>query len=794
MKRFFTLLAICCLLFAKQAHAQTDTLRATTAWDAQWIGYNGGFPDFGDYYAVYCFHKTVNVGSVPSTFYIHVSADNHYKLYINGTLVSVGPARADLFHWNYETINIAHYLKAGNNSIAAQVWEEGDFRPIWQISSREGFIIQGNTSTEEVMNTDNTWKCLEDKSISVAYGYFLAVNGENVNMALAPTAGWTAAGFNDSAWPAATNLSPGQLKGAYVSSNYMLVPSLMPQRELTRQPITDIRSIAGISVPSPSPQSLPITIPANKTVVVLLDQTFETNAFPTIGFSGGTGAGISMGYAEALYNPGSNYTQKSNRDSVNGQQFRGLTDSITSSGAAGQTFTPFNFRTYRYLKLLIHTKSAPVTIDSLYGTFTGYPFKQNAVLNTDDPQIALIRAIGWRTARLCAYETYTDCPYYEQMQYIADTRVQAMISYYESGDDLLARNALNLMDISRQPEGITLSSYPNKGNQVITPFSLLYIGMLYDYYMYRNDPTFLKSKLIGERLILNFFSNYQGADGSVVNPPYWNYVDGPITSANSGSWFLGVPPFGSDGCSSVIDMQLLSAYQWAAALETGIGLPEYAALYNQKAAQLKQTIQSKYWDGGKNLYADTKDKNSFSQHANALALLTNMVSDSASMLALSNTIVADSASLTQCNIYFKYYLNQALVKGGLGDNYLNWLSVWRNDIAYGLTTWTEIADPVNDRSDCHGWSASPNIEFFRTVLGIDSYAPGFTKIKIQPHLGTLTNASGSVPSPNGTISVGYVSKNNQWKIGISLPQNTSGIFIWKGVTYQLNAGENTFVI
>ncbi|RYE22005.1 MAG: alpha-rhamnosidase [Sphingobacteriales bacterium] len=795
MKKYLLiLLTASCLLIVKQGHAQsTDTLRSKTGWNAQWIGVNIFF-DFGDYYSVNCYHKSITLSSKPSNFYIHVSADNHYKLFINGTLVSVGPARGTPLNWKYETLNIAPYLKAGKNSIAAMVWNEANYRPAWQLTVRTGFIIQGNTKTEEVMNTNNTWKCVQDKSISPVYGYFVAICGERVDMTKAPTAGWNEANFDSSAWPAAANIAPGQLKGSYQSSPYMLVPSLLPQRELVYQPITVIRKVIGMTLPNPAPkQILPVTIPANKKVVILLDQTFETNAFPTIKFSGGKDAGISLGYAEALFTPGSNYTKKDNRDIVDGKQFRGLTDTITSSGAVGQSFTPFNFRTYRYIQLIIQTRSAALTLDSLYGTYTAYPFKQNAVFNSDNTEIPKIREIGWRTAKLNAYETYMDCPYYEQLQYIADTRVQAMISYYESGDDRLARNALNLMDESRIPEGVTRSVYPSSGNQIIPPFSLWYIGMLHDYYMYRNDAGFLKDKLAGARGILDFFAKYQGSDGSVVRPPYWTYVDGPIKSTNSGNWFIGIPPQGSDGSSAVIDLQLLWAYQWAATLESNIGIPQYAALYNSKAAQLKQTIQSKYWDGGKKLYADTKEKNLFSQHANALAILTDMVSD-ADKPEFGKRMVANVGTLTQCNIYFKYYLHQALAKTGLGDDYLNWLGVWRDNMNMGLTTWAEVADLAETRSDCHGWGASPNIEFFRTILGIDSDAPGFSKVKIEPHLGALTNASGEIPHPNGKVVVGYVLKDNKWKIGISLPGSTSGTFIWKGKTYPLKAGENLFVI
>jgi hypothetical protein len=56
---------------------------------------------------------------------------------------------------------------------------------------------------------------------------------------------------------------------------------------------------------------------------------------------------------------------------------------------------------------------------------------------TDDPELSKIFEIGWRTARLCAMETYMDCPYYEQLQYIGDARIQALISLFNSGDEEL---------------------------------------------------------------------------------------------------------------------------------------------------------------------------------------------------------------------------------------------------------------------------------------------------------------------------------------------------------------------
>jgi hypothetical protein len=79
-------------------------------------------------------------------------------------------------------------------------------------------------------------------------------------------------------------------------------------------------------------------------------------------------------------------------------------------------------------------------------------------------------------------------------------------------------------------------------------------------------------------------------------------------------------------------------------------------------------------------------------------------------------------------------------------------------------------------------------------LGIDSDAPGFSKVKIEPHLGTLKNVSGSMPHPDGAISVSYLWQQNKWNISIRLPQKISGKFIWKGKIYPLKGGENSWVM
>ncbi|QEC75096.1 alpha-L-rhamnosidase-related protein [Mucilaginibacter ginsenosidivorax] len=785
MKLFFvTIVFALGLLPAKYAVAQSSVSNAAPRqWNAAWIALPG---DNGINYGIYYFRKNIDIAGKPATFIVHISADNRYKLYVNGKLVSLGPARGDTYYWNYETVDLAPYLSAGKNTIAALVWNEAQYSPAAQISVRTGFILQGNSAKEEVLNTNNTWKCMRDIGHQPVPGYFFAASrGEMVDMRQAVKGDWTAADYDDSAWFAAGKVADGRLKGTAWGIEWALVPSSLPPREMTYQRLVQLRRADGVTVAPGFPEKkTPLTIPANTTATLVLDQTFETNAYVTLNFSGGKDAGISLGYAESLYAKGSKGVIKGNRNEVAGKEFVARIDSLIGDGSQGQSFTTLNFRTYRYIRLIVQTKNDPLVVDDLFGTFTGYPFKRISVLNTDNAEMKQMLDIGWRTVRLNAWETYTDCPYYEQLQYIGDTRIQAMISYYNTSDNRLARNALNQMDHSRLPEGVTASCYPSRGTQVISTFSLWYICMLHDYWMYRGDNDFIRNKLQGERGVLDFFSKYQQADGSLKDTPYWAFVDW------AGNMWGEVK--GKDGSAAIYDLQLLWAYQWAADMEAKIGLHDYAVLYNKKAAQLKATIQSKYWDAGRKLYADTKERKGFSQHVNALAILTGMVSN-ANIPAVAKGLLKDT-SLTQCSVYFKYYLNQALVKAGLGNDYMNWLGIYRQNIAMGLTTWAEYSDVNTTRSDCHAWGASPNIEFFRTVLGIDSYAPGFAKIKIEPHLGTLKHISGEIPHPNGKVFAGYKFEKGRWQININLPHTTTGILVWKAKQYILKAGNNSFVI
>ena len=772
-------------------------------------------------YGVYVFQRDISLATVAKKMRVRVSGDNRYKLFVNGKIASIGPARSDVKHWNCEEVDLAPYLQTGSNTVTALVWNEGVDRPAANMTYRTGFFLRAVDKAAAIFNTNAQWRCREDISyrpVSVSVpGYYAAGPGERRDMHLAivlPSAGQQT--LNTSCWQQAAVISPanyiGQAGAFGTYPGWMIKKSELPQRELTMQRLMKVPLTENVKVDNAFLKGVaPITIPAHTTAKIILDNNVETNAYVTLKFSGGDNSRIALGYTEAFYNSQPrnfmDVPAKGNRNDIEGKVFIGRTDTVISNGQPHQAFTTLMWRTYRYIVLTVTTANEALTLDDLYGTFIGYPFQQKAHITLtngaagnkqrqQNDDMLQIFNIGWRTARLCAIETYMDCPYYEQMQYFGDSRIQALVTLFMTGDVRLVKQLLDAGDWSRDADGVTQSRYPASIEQWIQPYALHYIYTLHDYMMYANDTTFLKSKLMTERTILDYFHRYQLADGRVKDLPGWNFTDWVDNDAN---WQDGVALPGADGCNAVMDLQLLYAYQMAADLESHIDMKAYARLYSQRAEQLKVTIRNRYWRQ-QGLFSDRSDKDVFSQHANALAIITGVV-DGDTALSVARHIEAgsidsntntksDEARLAPASIYFKFYTHQAMAKAGLGDNYLDWLGLWRRYLQLGLTTCGETSDVNATRSDCHAWGASPNIEFFRTVLGIDSDAPCFSRVVIRPHLGTIRKIGGTMPTPYGNITVSYERHGDSLSAMITLPDNLSGTLLWNAKSYPLHGGQN----
>jgi hypothetical protein len=531
----------------------------------------------------------------------------------------------------------------------------------------------------------------------------------------------------------------------------------------------------------PLPAGAAFTVPARTKAAVLFDNGVLTTAYPELRVSGGSGTAVKLTYSESLWKqePDGQWV-KGNRDETGGKQMLGGADVFHPDGAAGRVYRPLWWRTYRYLQLDIETADEPVAVEDLKGEFTAYPFRELASIEMPDPEITRIWQTGWRTARLCAHETYMDCPYYEQMQYVGDTRVQALISLYVAGDDRLMRNAIEQFDDSRIPEGITYSRYPSNIPQFIPGFSLLWIGMLHDHWMHRGDTAFVRAHLPGAASILVWFERSADASGLAGPVAWWPFADW------TRGWEHGIPPGGESGGSALFSLQRAIALREAAEMEEAAGDRARAGSYRSQSQQLVDAVRKRCWSERRGLFRDAPESDSYSQHVNVLAVLADAL-PAAEQRRVMEKVLSD-ASLPQATYYFRHYVARAANKAGLGDSYVDMLGPWREMLKIGLTTWAEKPEPA--RSDCHAWSASPNYELLATVAGIEPGEPGFRTVRVRPHLGRLGWVRAKMPHPKGTIEVDLRKAEGGLAGTVVLPESVRGEFVAGGQRVALAPGRN----
>jgi alpha-L-rhamnosidase len=762
------------------------------------------------------FRRVLQLASVPASYVVRVSADNRFVLFVNGSRVGDGPARGDLTHWRYERFDVAPYLKAGHNLITATVWNFGVYAPIAQFSDRTAFLLESEATDATGISTPKDWQVEEEPGMHplgrdkvTLKTYFASGPGEELDASTydwdwnsgAQTKNWLPVGtpMRDSIFP---------VNGAHSADEtgdnpWGLVPNELPHMEyvlseagtLARgfEAKDDSLSVGAEASPgkapsffvgAPNPQSFPfsaLTIPRGNHIHLLLDHKTLTTAYPQLIVTGGKGSHIVLTYSEALYDKEGH---KGDRDEVADRTARGLTDSFLPDGGEHRVFMPLWWRTWRYLDLDITTSSEPLTLESLKAYFTAYPFQERAKFDSDQPDLDKIWEISWRTARLDAHETYMDTPYYEQLQYVGDTRIQALISYSVGGDDRLGRQAITAFDQSRIPEGITRSRYPSSLPQNIPTFSLIWVGMLHDYWMYRPDPQIVRDSLPGTRAVLTWFAKYEHTDGLLGELPWWSFIDWVVKGE--------IPSYDSNHESCMTSLEYLGALMDAADLEKNLGDPVLAKRYDARLNHVRSGIASMCWVPSRGLLAENPDQKVFSQQANILGVLYDVIPKDRQQDVLRRLMDIKPGTtpggVMSASYYFRFYLSRALDHAGMEDEYLKSLDPWRELLPLHFSTWPE--QPGETRSDSHAWSAHPIYDLLSLVAGIEPASEGFASVRVAPHLGQLDHLSATFPHPQGDIKVQYQRRGSALDATVTLPGILTGTFRYEGKDWELKPGSN----
>jgi hypothetical protein len=501
---------------------------------------------------------------------------------------------------------------------------------------------------------------------------------------------------------------------------------------------------------------------------------------------------MSWKWAEALRGPSKDPKYagrlfKGNRGEWKGKTFDGFGDRFVFNGSGRAVFQPPWFRCGRWCEVVVEAGKEPVEVQDLALIESRYPLECETVFESpEDPELAGVQAISARAMQMCCHEMLFDCPFYEQQMYPGDTRVQLNVISAMTADDAIIRRAIEIYDINRRDDGNVPFNFPTVGVQEGAAYTLCYLGMYADYVMNHSNREWLRARLPGMRDTLHGFELYERPDGVLEKLPGWSFMDWVPGNEWAGGW---APGSRDGGANAEMNLFYLAALQGAAKVEEAFGNGHLAAHWREKAERLKPAIVKTFFDERRGLFASDAARRSFAEHAQCLALLTD-VFEGERARALFERLVSEK-DIHRTTVYFSYYLFETYFKFGRADLFLKRLDLWKGYVKLGATTTLESPEyPGHDsRSDCHAWGAHP-LWFLRTgVAGIRSAAPFFEKVRVAPQPGALRTVKASYPHPCGKmIEVDLVFEKGKVRGRVLTP--VPGEFVFGGVARPLVAGEN----
>ena len=700
-----------------------------------------------------------------------VSADQRYALFLDGRLVSRGPDRSDLAHWSFSALPVR--LSRGRHVLLADVVFWGSFAPGGQLGLRPGFLLHSSGKLEGRLDTGTAdWRCAVRRDIVFRPGL------PDVYHVVGPAVTVDAKKFHQSPeWrrPAVIERYRDNDYGIF-GAKHTLVPAEMPEQKQEFFCGGRIRALNSardeqVFFEREEPGDLCrlyAEVPGETQLNVLWDLEDYFCAYPLVETEGGAGASVEMLWAESLFEaPGTGNAPKGNRDEIAGKWFYGFGDCFLPSGGKDRFTVPW-WRAGRYILIRIRTGKHPCRITSVTLETTGYPFESLSRFELPGVALAKVVAAGKRSLQMCAHETLMDCPYYEQMMYVADSRLELLSLYADSRDSRLPERVIELFDWSRHRANFVLERYPAREEKLSLTFAAIWILMLRDFLYYRFHPEFLRLRLPGMRSMLEYLICFIGEDGLLRELPGWSFVDWVP------DWPKGVPPRNASGSSCLENLHAIYALQAAAELESALGEPVMAQRWLRYAEQLQCAVRKCFWSERRALFSDDGG-DAFSEHAQALAILTETFPEG-------RAFDFKTEGLTRCSLYFRFYLWEAYKKIEQGTRVLQGIHSLNELILNGFKTMPECLNAT--RSDCHAWSSHLLFHLIATVAGIRPDDFGFRKVRIAPVCDTLTCCAAH---PAGKIRLELRSSHGV----VELPSGVTGKLCLHHETIPLNSGRNT---
>jgi alpha-L-rhamnosidase len=682
--------------------------------------------------------KTFELGSIPENIVAEFTGECKFRLFINGHFIDDGPVEAGGDYakktapdwWFCDRRNVFPFLHAGKNVIVVELINVPEAQTDYSTGSA-GFALTLSADSETLLTTDSTWRV----SLNPAY------NGEALYDESKSIGNYYAVDFDDSLWPFAVK-RPSQI-----------VPEFLHLPPLREQIVRPIRA----SIPLDSSrkwidgldsflQGGMLTIRPGAPVLICFEFAEEVFGHVEIEVESAGGAMIILEYREV---PGVSC---------------GKQTYLTAPGCHTHRFTRLYPMQFLFLTIACGQFTAipfePVKIRALHVCSRSFPLPEPAPFDCSDSKLVEIRNMIDRTMHLCQMRMSLDSPVHQEgLGCTADYRIQALISAALYGETRIA-----CADLYRTARLILQQD----GFMFHTSFSLIFIDMTYENFMFTGDMDFLRKIFPAVESVLKRFAGYVGRRGLVSEAPNYMFIDW----INDGKFTYHHPPAGRGmGCLTAF---YVNALRKAAILAKYLG---FSNDYTIRADASTSAFNRELWVDSCQCYRDGVNgisrngvpsfcppddgTDSYSVHTNALALAFGIVPGD-KKAELVKKIMTDS-TLLQPQPYFLHYVFEALVRTNTFNEYgFALLKRWE-------TLHAEHRSSLKECWNCgdysHAWGGTPAWQIARSILGIEPAEPGYRKIHFHPNFGSLEFAIGEVPTIHGPIHVRW----NNGEVQLTLP-------------------------
>ncbi len=707
------------------------------------------------------FRHDFKLTAVPEKAPLYITADQFYRLYVNGRYVCRGPARGYQSHWPCDEVEVSAYLHEGENFIAVEAYNPGIGTFQYLHQSAAGFLCAAEWEGASIHTSKATWRMrrapgnnsrVARLSRQMGFQEDFDASRDDSSWITSPTPPewreevcyrWAGeASFGRPPWDTLEErgipllreeivvperitvhgtgrMEPGWEGAFNIAWQWMEKEAFGVREWLPGSALNASRDEKGLSF---------TVTPAGegefRAVVVDLGAirvgTFGVEAF---GCAGGE-------IIDCLY-----YQYLDGGVPVdlipvgNGGLIALASRMRTAPGDCGRMF--YQLQGARYIVLVLRNLTRPIRLLTCWRT-AEYPFSMRGRFETSDALLNDIYALCRHTQQICSIDAYVDTPWREQGQWWGDARVQAKNTFFLDGDDRLLRRGIDSIAGQESREGVTYGVAPCCTGCILPDFSLTWVLTLFDLYWQTGDLAPFLAHHDRVRKIFAYFESpaARDIDGLLrYDPRYWLFEDwAPLFKA-------GKPAF--------LNLWHLYTLEHYEKLLAAAGFTAEQASTALEVRERKELIENNFFDVSSGLFiGGLKDDGTPcdeppSLHDQVLAILCGLKPEfhpgmiEKRLLPFLRGEKTDFATPTS---FWCTYLFDAAKLLGLNREVLEFIrNHWAKMIPAGGAWEHFIWDRNDGQSCCHAWSAHPVSHLVELLGGIRQLAPGWKELECRPN-------------------------------------------------------------